>query len=143
MTERQIKAMENFKGGCNCAQAVLLAFEDELSLSRDEILKLTSSFGMGMGGLREVCGAVSAVFMLIGLKKGSSDLDAQKKREHYALIREIGGRLKNDNGSIVCGELLSMAKQQPAEGENLFKRKSCVELVGHATGVAEEYLNKI
>ena len=64
------KACNNFKIGYNCAQSVLLAFADKVNLSEDTALKLASSFGGGMGRLREVCGAVSSMFMIAGLLQG-------------------------------------------------------------------------
>ena len=59
-------AVNNFKIGYNCAQSVLLTFSEEIGLTQEEALKLASSFGGGMGRLREVCGAVSAMFMIAG-----------------------------------------------------------------------------
>ena len=64
------KAANNFREGYNCAQSVLLAFANQVGLKEDEALKLASSFGGGMGRLREVCGAVSAMFMIAGILKG-------------------------------------------------------------------------
>ena len=66
MTHRAL-AEQNFENGYNCAQAVLLAFSDLTGLEEKAALSLASSFGGGMGRLREVCGAVSGMFMVAGL----------------------------------------------------------------------------
>ena len=56
MTRREI-AIENFKKGYNCSQAIIMAFENMLPVDKDMLSKMASSFGGGMGRLREVCGS--------------------------------------------------------------------------------------
>ena len=72
MTKAQT-AHKYFKDGYNCCQAVALAFCDELGMDKETVLKLASSFGGGIGRLREVCGAVSGMCMVLGVKYGYSD----------------------------------------------------------------------
>lgn len=103
------KAKELFASRCNCAQAVFAAFCDETGMDMETALKLCSSFGGGMGKLRDTCGAVTAMFMVAGLKYGYSDLtDADAKAAHYALIRQLAARFREKNGSYVCRELLGI-----------------------------------
>ena len=99
-------ACENFRNGYNCSQSVLKAFASELSLTDEFALKLASSFGGGMGRLREVCGAVSAMFMIAGLLKGYSKIDDNLKEQHYMLIQELANKFKKEVGSIICREIL-------------------------------------
>ena len=102
------KAEKLFKEGYNCAQSVLCAFEDVTGIERETAAKLASSFGGGLGRMREVCGAVSGAAMVLGLAKGYSDPeDFDAKKAHYALIQEFAARFKEQNGSIICRELLS------------------------------------
>ncbi|MEG2456713.1 MAG: C-GCAxxG-C-C family protein, partial [Clostridia bacterium] len=68
--DKQTQAENYFKEGYNCCQAVVLAFADEVKVDKDTLLMIASSFGGGMGRLREVCGAVSAMFIIEGLKDG-------------------------------------------------------------------------
>ena len=82
----QTLAGDLFLEGYNCAQAVFLAFTDVTGFDKETALKLSSSFGGGMGCLREVCGAVSGAFMVAGVLWGYSELDDHKKKEHYALV---------------------------------------------------------
>lgn len=103
------KAENLFRQGYNCAQAVALAFAGETGADPESLLKLASSFGGGMGRLREVCGAVSGMFMVAGLLKGYSDPgDYDGKREHYARIQRMAEAFRAENGSIVCRELLGL-----------------------------------
>lgn len=130
------QAMELFRCGYNCSQAVLGAFCEELDLDQKTAMLLSSSFGGGMGRMGEVCGAVSALFMVAGLAGGYYD-PAQKdeKSEHYQKIRELAANFKAENGSIVCRELL-------AGVEGFGKKPPCIELVGYAASLAEKLQNE-
>ena len=99
-----------FMEGYNCAQAVFCAFGDVTGLDRDRSARLASSFGGGLGRLREVCGAVSGAAMVLGAAKGYADpKDAKAKKEHYERVREFAGRFRDSEGSILCRELLAGA----------------------------------
>jgi len=142
MSVREEKAVELFANGYNCAQAVLLAFADDFNLDKETALKLSSSFGAGMGGLREVCGAVSAMFKVIGLKHGYSDpKNYEHKKKLYALIQEAAKKFKEENGSIVCAELLGLKEncQTPEKRtKEYYKKRPCQELVFSAAKIASD-----
>ena len=145
---RKEKAMQLFEEGYNCAQAVVLAFEDLHGMDRKAAAALSSSFGGGMGRLREVCGAVSGMFMVAGMLYGYDDPQArEEKSEHYARIQELAAAFEKENGSIVCRELLglSVKKQEPTpevRTAEYYKKRPCKELVGQAAEIMEEYLEK-
>ena len=83
-------AKNNYISGYTCAQSVLLAFSDVTGLDREEALLITSSFGAGMGKLREVCGAVNGMMMVTGLLYGYTDpLQIIEKSEHYARVQQL------------------------------------------------------
>lgn len=142
------KAMEIMKEGYNCAQSVFLAFEDKYDIDHNIALKLSSSFGGGMGRLREVCGAVSGMFMVAGILYGyDSPTDMAAKTEHYKRIQELAKEFEDINGSIVCRELLGLSKGKDspipeARTEAYYKERPCVELVGIAAAIMEDYINK-
>ena len=103
------KAADNFKKGYNCSQSVFLAFAKEFNLDENMALKLSSSFGGGMGRLREVCGAVTAMFAIAGLKYGYTSFDDDEaKAKHYELIQMLAEKFKNKYGTIICRELLEL-----------------------------------
>ncbi|MBO4339532.1 MAG: C_GCAxxG_C_C family protein [Clostridia bacterium] len=139
-------AEELFKNGCNCSQAVLLAFSDVTGLDDETALKLASSFGGGMGRMREVCGAVSGALMVLGIAKGYSDLsDAEAKKEHYALVQEFARCFKEENGSIICRELLAGVKTEEGtvpekRTDEYYKKRPCGELCFTAAKITEELL---
>lgn len=142
------KATELFREGFNCSQSVFLAFEDKYDIDRELALKLSSSFGGGMGRLREVCGAVSGMFMVAGVLYGySSPLDQGEKSEHYKRIQELAKEFEEDNGSIVCRELLGLGqgKDNPVpekRTEAYYKKRPCGELVAIAAAIMEKYINE-
>ncbi len=145
----KVKIAEDlFLQGYNCSQAVLAAFSDETGLDRDTALKLSSSFGGGMGRMREVCGAVSAMFMVAGMKYGYSDpKDSSAKAEHYKLIQKLAEKFKEENRSIVCKELLGLSNGPDSpvpEGRtpSYYKKRPCVELVKSAAKIMSDYLEE-
>ncbi len=148
MTNYSEKAMDLFKQGYNCSQAVFLAFCDKTGLDEETALKISSSFGGGMGRLREVCGAVSGMFMVAGTLYGYSDpKDNVSKTEHYKLIQKLANKFKEENGSIICRELLGLSagadKPVPElRTQEYYKKRPCVELVGCAAGIMEEYIKE-
>lgn len=145
---RKEKAMALFEEGYNCAQAVFLAFEDLHGIDRKTAAALSSSFGGGMGRLREVCGSVSGMFMTAGVLYGYDDpKDREAKAEHYARIQELAGLFEQQNGSIVCRELLglSVKRESPVPQERTkeyYKKRPCRELVGCAAEILERYIEE-
>lgn len=130
------KAVRLFKSGYNCSQAVLGAYAEELGLDLDTALKISSSFGGGMGRMREVCGALTGAFMVIGMLNGGYDAkDNKSKSELYTSIQELADEFKQQNGSIICRELLGLS-QKGADSpvpelrtDGYYKKRPCVELV--------------
>ena len=141
-------AMAYFKEGYNCSQSVFLAFCEECNLDFETALKITSSFGAGMGRLREVCGAVSGMFMVAGLLYGYTDpKDHQKKTEHYERIQYLAKKFEEKNKSIVCRELLGLGvgkdKPEPElRTDEYYKKRPCVEFVGMAAEIMEQYFEE-
>lgn len=144
-------AMAYFKEGYNCSQSVLLAFCDEYHMDFETALKIGSSFGAGMGRLREVCGAVSGMFMVAGLAYGYTDpKDHKTKTEHYERIQYLAKEFEDKNQSIICRELLGLesGKDKPEpelRTAEYYKKRPCVQLVGMAADIMEQYMqeNKI
>ena len=147
------KAKNNFLNGYTCAQAVFAAFQDEKwfkesGLSVETAMKLASSFGGGMGRLREVCGTVSGMFMAFGIAHGFSappETDTEKA-DHYKCIQELAALFKKENGSIVCRELLAGKDANPgshvpeARTAEYYKKRPCPELCQCAADILAEYL---
>lgn len=148
MSKHEEKAMELFQQGYNCAQAVFGAFCDELGMDREAAMKLSSSFGGGMGRMREVCGAVSGMFMVAGLKSGyDNPKDPAARAAHYKLIQDMAAEFKKYNGSIICRELLQLEKTDIPEGptptprtDEFYKKRPCVEIVGIAARITDQFL---
>ncbi len=140
------KAKELFLEGYNCSQAVVGAFCQDVGLDFATAIRLASSFGGGMGRMREVCGAVSGIFMLAGLKYGyTSPTDSKAKAQHYKLIQSIAAAFKEQAGSIICRELLNEKKSAvthvPSDRtEAYYKERPCVRMVVLAAEIAQRVL---
>lgn len=147
MTRREL-AKENFMKGYNCSQALVLAFEDMVPIDRESLLKLASSFGGGMGRLREVCGSVSGMFMIAGLIYGYDGPETgQVKADHYARIQELARRFEETHGSIVCREMLGLnvkhdAPTPEARTNEYYKKRPCPDIVGDAAEILEKYIEE-
>ena len=142
------QAKQNFEEGYNCAQAVLLAFCEETGLTREQAAKLASTFGGGMGRMREVCGAVSAMFMVEGLTRGYSDPKAKEEKSAvYARVRDLADRFREKNHSIICRELLIDTETTPggepeARTKEYYERRPCGCYVEDAAYLIAEVLSE-
>lgn len=140
------KARKLFKQGYNCAQSVFCTFADEVGMDFETALKLSSSFGGGMGRLREVCGAVSAMFMIAGLKHGYITPDNDEiKGEHYERIQKLARIFEEKHGSIICRELLGLdvKHDNPAPSkrtEQYYEDRPCEEFIATAAEIISNNL---
>lgn len=148
MMTRKEQAMQNFYEGYNCTQAVVLAFSDLIPLEKESLLAMVSPLGGGMGRLREVCGSVSGMFLVLGALQGYSDPKTkEQKAQLYAKVQKLASEFEKRNGSIVCRELLGLKekKQDPTPQERTpeyYKKRPCPELIGMAAEILEEFLKE-
>ena len=131
------KAEALFKGGCNCSQAVFAAFADELGLDEERAKLIACGLGGGVGRMREVCGAVSAAAMVIGMRLGPDKMNA------YPAIQDFCAKFKAETGSIVCRELLedtgaTTGGAPEARTPEYYRKRPCVELVKLAAKLLAE-----
>ena len=119
-----------FCQGYNCAQAAFGAFAEEAGLNLETALRLASSFGGGLGRLREVCGALSGVEMALGCLYGYDTPETgQIKKEHYARVREI---LKGADAS----------PNPTPRTEDFYASRPCLRCVVRAVELLEEYMRE-
>jgi len=144
---RAQRAVELFKQGYNCSQAVFASCADIYGIDDEQLaLRLSASFGGGMGRMRMVCGAASGMFMLAGLQNGSAvPHDNEGKMANYAFVQQLAGQFKNTYGSLVCAELLGLAPkpQEPKPEERTaqyYEKRPCSEMVAEAVRI---YLQNI
>ena len=143
------KAKALFMQGANCAQAVCGAFAAECGISEEQALVISSGFGGGVGRMREVCGAVSGMVLVLNMIYGSGDLsDKSAKDGQYARIQEVADAFKKECGSIICRELLGLDKKAPTPAESeartpeYYKKRPCADMVALAAEILEKYLAK-
>lgn len=141
--DRVEKALEYFYSGCNCCQSVFAAFSDLFGVEEDAALAISSGFGGGMGGLREKCGTVTALFMLAGLSQNGYDpASPRSKKELYDLIKELDAEFSQQFSTTNCRELLVKAKcivsKHPSERDaKYYAKRPCARFVETAAEIAQ------
>lgn len=144
MTDHSIRAGELFLAGYNCSQSVVVAFCDLTGLPEAFSARLSSSFGGGMGRMREVCGAVSGMLMVAGLLYGYEKAgDDAAKRAHYALVQALAGQFKQEHGSIICREILKNPPSDPnptPRTAEFYSKRPCARMVMTAARLLDEYI---
>ncbi len=142
--DHSVQAAELFLQGYNCAQAVAVAFCDVTGLEPAFAAKMASSFGGGMGRMREVCGAVSGMLMVAGLLYGyDGPDDGESKKAHYTLVQELAGRFRDTAGSIVCREILKNPPSDPAptpRTAEFYRQRPCTRMVVLASQILDAYI---
>ena len=142
--EHKYLAAELFLEGYNCAQAVAVTFTDLTGMDKKEAAKLASPFGGGMGRMREVCGAVSGMFMVLGQLYGydNSDADSHKK-ELYHQVQALAEQFKAQNGSIICREILKNPPSDPNPSprtEEYYAKRPCARMVMTAAELMDQFI---
>ena len=142
--EHKYQAAELFLKGYNCAQAVMVAFSDVTGIDPIMSAKLASSFGGGMGRMREVCGAVSGMVMAAGVLYGYDAVDDDvTKAAHYALVQELAGKFREQVGSIICRDILKNPPSDPnptPRTEEYYRQRPCARMVYLAAEILDDYI---
>ena len=142
--DHSIKAGELFLGGCNCAQAVFLAFTDLTGMDPKAAARLSSPFGGGMGRMREVCGAVSGMLMVLGMLYGYEETDGDgKKKQLYQDVQALAGKFREECGSIICREILKNPPSDPnptPRTAEFYAKRPCARMVVTAARLLDEFI---
>lgn len=140
------RAADAFRRGYNCCQAVVVAFCDKTGMTEAEAARMSSSFGGGMGRMREVCGAVSGMLLVAGILYGyDTPGDDSRKREHYRLVQSLAGRFREEAGSIVCREILKNPASDPnptPRTPEFYATRPCCRLVMLAARILGEEIDR-
>jgi C_GCAxxG_C_C family probable redox protein len=143
--ERIQRAVELFKSGYNCSQAVVAAYADLYGFTEEQAFRMAASFGGGIGRMRQTCGAACGLFLLAGLETGAVDgADQAGKSRNYEVVQALAEQFRQENGSIICADLLGLNKQAPTPHEpeartpEYYKKRPCEELVGISARIVGE-----
>lgn len=147
MEERIQRAVELFKQGYNCAQSVCGAFADMYGFSEEQGLRMSASFGGGIGRMRMTCGAACGMFLLAGLECGCTDgADREGKEANYRVVQQLAAEFTRRMGALTCAELLGLGREKhndptpEVRTENYYKKRPCVETVREAARIYADYL---
>jgi len=143
---RRTVAINYFKEGYNCTQAVVLAFSDVLTVDPKELCKIASPFGGGLSRMRETCGAVTGMVLVLGNLIGYDTPETgEKKHELYKNIQELLKIFENRYGSLTCRVLLNLTQKHDdpkptPRDHSFFDKRPCPELIGGAAEILENFL---
>lgn len=133
MSDRKSKAFQNRKNGYNCAQAVICAYSELFGLSEKDAFRVSEGFGGGMGGMKETCGAVSAIYMVLGLLNSDGALEKpSSKASTYSLVQQAAEKFKNKSKSTICAQLKGIGTGKPL--------RSCEGCIEDACDILDEML---
>lgn len=149
MEDRIQKAVALFKQGYNCSQSVCAAFADLYGYTEEQALRMSASFGGGIGRMRMTCGAACGMFILAGLEYGCSDgADHEGKEANYRVVQQLADEFVRRNGSLICSELLGLAQKKhdnpvpEARTDAYYKKRPCVKTIEEAARIWVEYLKE-
>lgn len=148
LERRVAEAVALFKSGYNCSQSVVAAFADLYGFSREQALRMSASFGGGIGRMRQTCGAACGMFQLAGLDCGSVDAaDREGKSHNYAVVQQMAEAFRQENGSLICAELLGLKKPEgtpeaEARTDRYYQKRPCVHMVETAARIFAKYLKE-
>lgn len=145
------RAVDYFMQGYGCCQSVVAAFSDMYGLDEKLALKIAAGFGGGVGRMRMMCGAVSGIVMLVGLEEGQTDgADREGKSHCYKIVQQLLEESNQQNGSIICAEILGLNGQEKAVNSYVasertaeyYKSRPCVAKVESAARIFAKHLEK-
>lgn len=148
LEQRVNKAVDNFMQGYGCCQSVVAAFADLYGLDEKMALRIAAGFGGGVGRMRMMCGAVSGLVILVGLDCGQTEgSDRQGKSACYKVVQELLNKSKEENGSLICAELLGLKGPIPKNNYEAsertmeyYKKRPCAAKVESASKIFAQYL---
>ncbi len=136
------KAHAFFDDGYACSQSVLLAFANEFNLDERTAKLISSTFGGGMGRLRQKCGAVTGGFMVLGLKYGNAEPKEMETKLHaYKMVRELNKQVEDIYGTSNCFELLKKHATEAEVEERKHHKIICRKMIGDAVGLVYDMIN--
>lgn len=144
------RAVELFKSGYNCSQSVVAAFADLYGFTEEQALRMSASFGGGIGRMRQTCGAACGMFLLAGLDTGAVDTEDRAGKSHnYEVVQQLAEKFKAENSSLICAELLGLSTtaahrdtQAEPRTDLYYKKRPCVEMVETAARIFANYLKE-
>lgn len=149
LEERVQRAVDNFMAGYGCCQSVVAAFADIYGMDEAMARRVAAGFGGGVGRMRMMCGAVSGIVMLVGLDCGQTDGDDREgKSACYKVVQELLAKSKEDNGSLICAEILGLKGHEKAVSSyqasprtaEYYKTRPCAAKVESAARIFADYL---
>ncbi len=135
-------AVQHHDEGYNCAQSVLLALSEDWNIRNELIPKVATGLGGGIGRSGSVCGALTGGVLALGLKYGTNESSAEKRKEAYEKSSRLYKRFRTEFGTVLCKELIGYDLSNPKELEEAQKadvfQNRCTNFIRQTAGFVEE-----
>ena len=125
----------------------MAAYADLYGFTEEQAFRMAASFGGGIGRMRQTCGAACGLFLLAGLETGAVDgADQAGKSKNYEVVQALAEQCRQQNGSIICADLLGLNKQAPTPHEpeartpEYYKKRPCAMMVESAARLFAQFL---
>lgn len=132
MIKEESKAVSLYQKGYNCSQAVICAHINKYNIPEKYAFNFSAAFGNGVSGHGEICGAVSALSMLIGIDLGFDKPTKENKNLTYNITHDMIELFNKEKGSIECSDLKPV--------DELEKYIACSGYVAKSSEIFEYYL---
>ena len=106
LNEKLKAAGEKYRKGYTCSQAVFCAYARDMEIEPETACRMMEGFGGGMGGLQEVCGALSAVCAIVSYYASDASADLQKRNRIYAKVQKAANLFRREYGGVTCREVM-------------------------------------
>lgn len=150
IAKREARAEELFRMGFNCTQSVAGAWADYYGMDFNFAVRISASFGGGIGRMRETCGAACGMFLLAGLETGCTDpSDREGKSANYKVVQSLAEKFKEHNGYLKCRDMLEAMKdkkviepgyQAEERTDNYYRKRPCIQIIRSAARIYGEFI---
>ncbi len=129
----------------SCCTGVLGAWAPELGLEIEQVAGLGRGMAGGIGGLGQVCGAVSGAILAIGLKTSNAGNlhDMPAAFETMAAVREFVARFEERHSSIQCRDLMGhdiSTQEKSAAAMQAGAFGDCPQFIESAVAILDEMI---
>lgn len=140
---RSEKALNLFKKNYSCAQSVLIAFADEVDIDKNLAFRIAAGLGGGIGRSQNICGAINAGAVVLGLKFGNyTEDDIESKNLMANVVGQYIEECKRALGATQCLDLIKVDLNNNEQKDFANKTGHLERVCNNAVYVTSEILEK-
>lgn len=146
--EMREKAIELFKQRLHCSQVLAMVGMEKLGVSEPSVIKALGSFGGGIGGTGNICGALVGAASVIGTLYSRGTLEDKENPRMWAATKAVMKHfeeLTKEHGGIQCGQIARVDWMERDQVKDFYgnpesRRQHCINVVGETARALGELL---